>query len=270
MISIFNFLKSRRFFLHLGLLSILLALMVLIFMKAINMYTNHGEAIEVPDLSGMTTEMLDEYLPAKNLRYVVVDSVYSANKIKGGVLEQDPPVNSLVKKGRKIYVTLVAKQKPTIKFPNLIDRTKREAMGILQSYDIGLHNIMYRPDIGEDLVLAVKYKDQEVSPGDRIPRGDKVTIVLGTGLGNNKVQVPNLTGLTRDEVNFVTQSTYLSIGGVLYDETVQDTAIAFVYKQIPASGSDSLSVYLNAGSTIDLFFTQDTSKINSPKSAFIP
>jgi beta-lactam-binding protein with PASTA domain len=87
-------------------------------------------------------------------------------------------------------------------------------------------------------------------------------LVLGDGLKGEKVALPDLIGLLRkDALNIISQNS-LSVGSEIFDKSVTDTAEAIIYRQFPIFKNGEK---VNMGRAIDLFYTQDDSKIKSAK-----
>ncbi len=108
-------------------------------------------------------------------------------------------------------------------------------------------------------MLGILFKGTELKVGDEIMKGSTVDLVLGDGIGNTSVDVPNFMGLTLDEVLFVLQGSSLNQGAIVYDESVSDSSAAKVYRQIPEPGDSSV---IKQGESIDFFFTQNPEKLN--------
>jgi beta-lactam-binding protein with PASTA domain len=163
---------------------------------------------------------------------------------------------------RKVYVTINAFKPPTIKMPKLIDYSLRQATAVLETYGLVVGNLKYEPDFAKDAVLKQMYRGRIIEPGEPIVQESKIDLVLGDGLKGEKVNLPDMIGLTRKEaVNKIAENS-LSVGSEVYDKSVVDTFKAVVYRQFPLYSVDTK---VNLGRAIDLFFTQDVSKINSAK-----
>jgi len=118
-----RFLISRQFLRHLGLavaISIILLLSTLI---GLRIYTHHGQSILVPDLEGLTQEEVGEVTAARDLRFEVIDSVYSSEMPRGTVIKQNPRASAKVKKNRRIFLTMNAINPETVPMPRLVDRS---------------------------------------------------------------------------------------------------------------------------------------------------
>ena len=99
----FRFLVSRVFFINLGIAILVVVLLYFLTFKMLNMFTRHGKEITLPNYIGMTLEDLDNYSINKQFEFFVIDSIYDESETKGSIVMQDPPANSQVKSGRKIF-----------------------------------------------------------------------------------------------------------------------------------------------------------------------
>jgi beta-lactam-binding protein with PASTA domain len=92
-------------------------------------------------------------------------------------------------------------------------------------------------------------------------------LVLGNGMGNTKIDIPFLIGLTYSEALAVLQENGLTIGALVPDASVSDTTSAKVYKQIP---EPNFGDQLRIGEPIDIFIksTMTQEEIDAIKSTF--
>lgn len=246
------FLKSKSFRIHFAIAFVSITLVLYFTLKWLNVYTKHGETISVPDLKGMNIVDAMDVLDDQGFKYVI-DSIYTNQAEPNSVYEQDPEANALVKENRTIYFTVVSGSAPTVKLPDLIDVSFREAQAILESYGIKVGKLIYRPDLAQNAVLGIQHKGHEVDKGYVISKGEVVDLILGDGYGNLKVEIPNLVGLSYDEALFVLQGSKLILGAVIFDGLNNDTLNAVVYKQSPESSTDTSANKISQGETIDIY-----------------
>jgi eukaryotic-like serine/threonine-protein kinase len=252
-----SFLKSRLFVVNLFLVLLLVFLLSWALLKYLNWYTLHGETITVPELLGLNSEEVAKVLQERDLNFEIIDSLYDLHKPKGVVLDQEPKSNSLVKENRTIYLTLNAVLPPNVKMPNLIDLTYRQAVSMLETYGLKAGTIRYVPDIAINAVIEQELKGKVIASGSLIPKGSTIDLVLGQGEGDEIVPVPQLIGLTVSEATAKLKESFLNIGAILPDNSIKDTSMAKIYKQIPEGNGPGI----NIGKSVDLFTTQDYSKI---------
>jgi len=205
---------------HLGIAIALAVVFTLIFFYVyLPVKTNHGETITVPDLEGIPLDELDEFLTKRNLRYEInSDSGFSSQHPPLAVLKQFPLANSKVKENRKIYISLNAKEPPKVRMPQLVDGSVKNAQVVLKSYDLILGDLDYVPDLAQNAVLKQLYAGKPVKEGDYVPKGSKIDLVVGDGLGNQVFGVPNVIGLTYEEAEFSIIGSGLKVGEVKYAE----------------------------------------------------
>jgi beta-lactam-binding protein with PASTA domain len=248
--NLFSFLKSKSFLIN---IIILLVVILIIFggiSSWLSSYTHHGESISVPDLRGQKMDRLESFLAEKHLQYKVIDSLFDLEKSPGTILEQDPAPDSKVKEGRTVYLTVNAQHPPDVKMPNLIDVSYRQAEAILLSFGLRVGQLTYKPDLAKNAVLDQRFKGATIKAGATIPKGSKIDLTLGDGLGSVDVPVPDLTGSTMEEALFVIKGSSLNIGTMYFDKGVRDSTKATVYRQEPAASEGAT---LNQGEAIDIY-----------------
>lgn len=255
--GILTFIKSKQFALHFSIAAVIVIIISWLLLKFLDVYTLHGETVTVPDLKGRQIAELEELLEDKALKYEVVDSLYDLKIPKGAILDQNPNPNSLVKENRTIYLTVNAILPPQIKMPNLVDLTLRQATAMLEMYGLKTGRLKYVPDIATNAVISQEFKGRKISPGETISKGSVVDLVLGQGEGGEILTVPFLINMSVSEAVSVLNAMNLSVS-VIPDKTVSDTALAKVYRQNPTYSSGT---GINMGSSVDIFTTQDYSKI---------
>jgi len=244
------FLKSRTFLYSLVTIFLVIGISLYLLYIWLNTYTHHGESITVPDVRGMSEEKLARFIEDKHLRYKIVDSLYEDSKAPGTVIEQDPKPDSKVKENRTIYLTVNSSRPPKVKMPDLVDVSFRQAEAILQTFGLRVGQTIYRPDLAKNAVLAQMYKGRAIAPNTEIYKGSAIDLVLGDGLGNSEVPVPNLITLTRGEAMFVLKGSSLNIGTITFDPGVKNEEEAKVYRQIPEFDGNAT---IKQGEAIDIF-----------------
>ncbi|AMS26463.1 hypothetical protein AEM51_04925 [Bacteroidetes bacterium UKL13-3] len=220
----------------------------------LNNTTRHGESLTVPDITGLKMEDAEKLLASKNLKFMITDSLFFEDKPKNSVLDQNPSPQSKVKEGRIVYITLNSSKAPLVNIPNLIDVSLRQAQVMLQSVGLKVGRLIYKPDIAQNVVLEQLYGNQQTVPGTKIPKGSVIDLVLGDGLGQGDVSLPNLSGMTLEEARNLLQSAALNVGSVVYQGTIKDSTSAKVFKQTPAFAD---GVMVGSGQAIDLFLKQE-------------
>ncbi len=248
-----RFLTKYIFYKHLGIIIIIALIIVIVVLKSLDFYTHHGQYISVPDFTGLSMDELEKYTKDRNFRFEVIDSVFDDTHEKGTVIAQDPLPGSKVKPNRKIYFTLVATMPEQVAMPNLKDLTLRQARAVLETYGLKIDSLEYRPDIARNAVLEQKYEGEIIEEGRLIKKGEKINLVLGQGIGFEKIHVPYLLGKKQEEVKRTLHAASLNIGTEFFLDG-DDTAHARVYQQKPVHAQNS---YLNLGQAVDVWYRSD-------------
>jgi beta-lactam-binding protein with PASTA domain len=180
--SLRKYLTSRVF-----LVQILIALAIIValgyaFMYWLTFTTDHGHEIAVPNLSKLTEEQVEEKLDEIDLDYVLLDSVdYRVDFPQYSVVEQDPTPGTMVKVGRKIYIKINTSGFSSVRIPDLVNKSYREAVPTLKALGLEEGEITYVPNLGKDMVLEMRFKGRNLKSGDRVLKSSKIDLVLGDG-----------------------------------------------------------------------------------------
>ncbi len=258
--SLKEFLASKQFLKQLLLSFAVTLALVFLALLMLHFYTRHGEAFPVPDLTGMTGEQYGETLRDAHLKFRISDSTFNRELAPGAVVDQIPDAGHLVKRRRTIYLTLNALAPEQVAIPRLTDISYRQALVQLESAGLVKGTVTYEPSEFENLVLKARIRGREAREGDMADKGTVVDLVVGKGGAVGQERLPDLRGLTLEEVRTALFSTTLNLGVLLYDETVvtyADSMSARVYRQHPSPG---FSDFVSNGSEIDLWLTTDLSK----------
>ena len=180
--SIVKFLTSKVFFKQIAIAVVAVAVFCFFILKWLDVTTNNGEFIEVPDLKGKSLETVKIELDDKQLAMEIQDSAnYNPNYPKFSVIEQDPIAGAQVKEDRKIYLTLNPSGYRKVAVPNILRRTFRQAKPTLEALGFKVGNKTYIDNIGKDVVLGITHKGKNISVGDMLPLTSKIDLVLGNG-----------------------------------------------------------------------------------------
>nr|MDR3047646.1 PASTA domain-containing protein [Bacteroidales bacterium] len=176
---------------------ILLALLITIVIGIISViflsiYTRHGEEVEMPLFVGQNAELLLQNTQDNDFIIVVSDYVFDRNTQEGTVLKQNPQAKELVKKGRKVYLTVASSEPPKLKMPDLKDVSLRQAEIMIKTLGLELANVIYKPSPFENVVLEQLYQGRAVAAGADIKVGDKITLVVGRSSGYTSLEEEEL------------------------------------------------------------------------------
>lgn len=206
-------------------------------------YTDHGQQISVPDLTGKSLEEASTVLDERMLEILVVDSIYDRNGKGGLIVSQDPKPDAKVKEGRQVFVTVYRSLPPqeTIN----IQEGDFAAVAFIKLKNKGIdYTVKEVPNnslVGA--VISITHKGKRLKPGETIARGEKVVITIGVATESNVI-VPNLVGLNYyqamaklDSLNLLGQAFFM------YEiQSSADSSVGRVCDQDPAFDPDSPGV----------------------------
>jgi beta-lactam-binding protein with PASTA domain len=258
--TIWNFLKSR--FLWLNIFAALVSVVVIcwVVLWRLDVYTRHGEAVEVPDLSGMYVEEAELILKDCSLGYEIIDSVYIRSMRGGEIAEQAPIAGTKVKKNRKIYLVVNSKQRKMVVVPNLVGESRRKVQSNLKTLGFNVDSVQYEMYEFNDEVLALMWGDSVLTSGSKVPDGSQIVLVVGRNDMSIEVVVPSFLGMTLPEAKKTIEEYRLGFGAAHFDEMPINGADSLkyrVYQQTPDAG---LSVY--GGKAVELKLSKGTQEID--------
>lgn len=252
--NIWSFMKTRLFLYNLGASFLFFILFLWIMNMYLRSYTRFSpdNFVSVPDLHGVPIEQIKNRLDALELNFEITDSVFSDEGVKGTVWLQQPEPTSKtkqkVKKGRTLFLSVVAKSPKMVSMPKLVSKSRRHAEGILRI--IGLKAILKYKAYGDcnDCVIEQLYNGKPIEPGQRIPKGSKIVVILGQR-SSEQVEVPDVTGITIDEAKQrLSESSLLLFVRECNCPTAKDSLRALISSQVPGAGAS-----VSAGSEISVW-----------------
>ncbi len=234
----------------------IVAVVVLAFFSSLDFFTRHGEEVEVPNVTGQLLPEATAKLEAQGFEVVIQDSIYRDTVKPQAIIRQFPESESKVKSNRTIYLTVNRAVPPDVVMPNLVGMSVRNAAIVLKQFGLKMGDTSYRPDFAKNSVLVQKYDGKEIKAGTKLPMGAPISLVLGSGLSNVDMAVPDLFGLTYASARDLLQTSGISFGAVVLDPEVKDTAAAFVYRQSPERlTSDRRANRIRPGQMIDIWLS---------------
>jgi len=225
---------------------------LIIIFQVMKMYTHHGEAITVPDFKEASIDQVKALVDQKNLKFEIQDSTYVNGLPPGAVIDQSPKADSKVKEKRTIYLTVNASNPPPVKMVDLVDNSLRQAKLKLRTMGLEVGDVVYRPDIYRDVVLEQLHNGKAIKKETVILKGETIDLVVGDGLGNRTMKIPDLVGLSYSEALLAIQANALNVGKVVYNGDQSDIKTTIVYDQSPEVGQDAS---LQMGEGIDIYLT---------------
>jgi beta-lactam-binding protein with PASTA domain len=249
----FKTITHRPLWFNLLVAILLIIVFFVTFMFSLNWITKHGDSISVPSVVGKNIKEVEKLLDDKGFTMVVQDSVYYDSLPPGTVVKQIPEGDQVVKVNRTVYVLINRFVAPDISMPNLVGYSFRNAEMTLTNLGLKLGDTTYRTDFAKNSVLEQLFNGNPVKAGDKIRMGSAVSLVLGSGLGNENMKVPDLVGMTFADAKAALDAYGLIMGVAIPDPDVKDTANAFVRWQSPQPfTSDGAQIRIRPGQMVDL------------------
>lgn len=249
----FKLLTHRPFWINLLAAVILVCLMLVIFLQFLGLITKHGQYLTVPSVMGKKTSEAIKFLEGKGFEVIIQDSIYVDTAKMGIVLKQLPDPNSTVKINRTVFLTVNRVTLPLIEMPALEGKTLNFALDIMRRSHLVLGDTIYKPDFMRGSVIEQLYKGNKITSGTKLPWGSKVALIIGSGLDDQRILVPQLIGLTFGEAKILLEQNGILLGGIIPEAGIRDTLAAYVVWQSPPRFTDDKQpVYMQGGQLMDI------------------
>lgn len=251
----FYFLGQKKFYLHL-LIAILLTFLIFWgVLQSLAWYTRHGQVYLVPNFKGQTLQQLKDKHYNNYFDFQIVDSVYSKKYKPGAIVMQNPLPDAKVKKGRNVYLTIVAKTPEMVKMPDLKNLSLRQALVLLDQNGLVTDKLNYIEYFAKNAVVEQLFAADEepVEPGTELPKGTKITLVVGKGSNPSQIPIPFIIGDKMKEAHTALHYASLNVGKEYFLDG-NDTSHQRVFKIEPGQMSHSL---MNPGDSINIWYRSD-------------
>lgn len=173
-------------------------------------FVEGGKDVKIPNVVGQKAEDAKSKLEGLGLK--VVEVTEESDEEKGIVLKVDPNVDSIVKSGSEVKLTVSAGE-GQIKVPNLADMSLDEVRRTLKS--LGLELVEDKEY--SDKVPSGKVISQSPNANESVDKGSKVKVVFSKGKEIKKVSVPSLVNMNIDAVKNNLNNIGLELGEVKYE-----------------------------------------------------
>ncbi len=249
-------LKNKSFLFHLFLLVVLCVILYFAFFASLGILTNHNEEVKIPNLLGKDLKSALAETERRGFE-VTVDSAYEPEVRPYVVLTQQPDTSAIVKTGRMIFLTVNKAEPPLTVMPNLVGLSYRSASMMLKSNRLLIGDTTYRPDIAKGAILEQLVRGEKMPAGEPIAQGTRIDLVIGDGLGETELMVPDLIGQTYLEAMALVGALNLQ-PNLIFVGHITDSFSAVVYDQQP-KGMNELMTHnrIREGDIIDIFVKQN-------------
>ena len=252
----FKFITNRPFWVNL-LVAILVAVGIFFLtLQMLGVITNNGQYLKVPSVVGKKTTEAIRLLESQGFDVLIKDSVYTDTAKKGIVLKQIPEASSTVKINRTVILTVNRVTLPLVDMPALQGKSLNFALEMLRRSHLNLGDTIFKPDFMRGSVLDQLFRGNKITSGTKLPWGSHVDLVIGGGLQEDAILVPDLVGMTYNEAKIILDENGIILGAVIPDQNVSDTGSAYIWKQMPPKYNDQKEpVYIQPGQLLDLWLS---------------
>jgi beta-lactam-binding protein with PASTA domain len=230
---VFKFITQKSFFINLLVIILLVGMLIFLFFSLLGVITNHNESEKVPAVTGMTYEEAKKALEAAGFEAGLQDSIYSDTAKPLQVIRQSPDVDAVVKAGRTVYLTINRAVPPQVEMPDLRGFSIKSAELYLQSLGLKVGDTSYVYDIARNAVKDQQYNGKTITPGTKINMGSSIDLVIGNGVSDIELDVPNLIGMTVIDARSLLNSYNIVMGAIIPLDAITDTAHAYIVNQKP-------------------------------------
>ncbi|MCU0437154.1 MAG: PASTA domain-containing protein [Raineya sp.] len=236
-------------FVHVGIVVLTFAtILLLVFYNYLPFVTNHGETITVPSLVGVSVENIESKLKEAGFEMVVQDTIYSKDYQPYTIIDQKPVAGTKVKQGRKIYLIISPKNPPKVRMPKLEGLSYQMAIAKIKTMQLEVGAIRFKPDIAKDAILGQEINGRPVKENELVQVGTSVDLVVGSGVGDEEMDMPDLEGLSLEDAKSILETNGLQLGHITEDVNADQPA-GIVTKQSPTARleADDIPYYDSEG-----------------------
>jgi beta-lactam-binding protein with PASTA domain len=235
-------------------------LLVFIFFSLLGKITKHDETQKVPSVIGKTYDEAKQLLATAGLEASIQDSVYIDTARALQVMRQSPDADAIVKSDRTIYLTINRAVPPQIDMPDLRGFSLKSAQLYLQSLGLKIGDTTYVPDIAKNAVRDQLFNGESIAPGTKINMGSKINLVIGNGIGQETMNVPDLIGMTVVEARSYLSNSSIELGAIIPLGEVTDTENAYIARQNPEpyseiAAGESVRNKISPGQIMDIWIS---------------
>lgn len=183
-----------------------LVILIIIDVIVLPFYISASE-YKLPDVVGKNKDEAIEILKGLNLNPIISTSRFDDKYPKNHVIFQKPGPSSVVKEGRRVYLTISGGEQ-LVKVPMVINKTLRDAQLTLERNDLLLGIVdSVESEFPADIICVQQYNE-----GREIPKGTTVNLSISLGPRIGMIRVPNILGKSLIQAENLLKSNSLKIG----------------------------------------------------------
>ena len=156
-------------------------------------YTRHGVSTTLGNVEGQPYEVARDELIDRGLRVQRQPGRYNPNVPLNQVVDQDPAPGSNVKPGRRVYLTVNSGSARRIAVPDVLTLSVRNAANELRAAGLQVDSVLADTIPAANVGTITR---QQPTPGDTVDAGTGVRLWSAQGVGQNRVEIPNVYGLS--------------------------------------------------------------------------
>ena len=210
-------------------------------------YVYHGGTLDVPYVEGMPVDSAVELLERADLTPIQSETTADSRYPAGTVIQQNPRAESIVKPGRRVYLTLSGGE-VLVTVPQLRGLSTRDARFTLERYGLQMGSVNYSTSqtYPENTII-----EQTVQPNAKVSRGTLVSVTVSRGMMTDEIAVPEVLGKTIGEAKLILTQKGLKLGNITYHLS-ENLLPNTVVEQFPRPGDP-----VQRGQAIDLFVVRE-------------
>ena len=243
-----RFLTFKKFYINLLIILALCLVVLWATFRFLDRYTRHDEVYSMPDFTGMNYHEVEQQYDG-DFHFFLIDSVYPKGQQPGSIYQQDPLPNSKIKKGRNVYLIIVAETPEMTAMPNLKNLSLRQALGLLESAGLGVERLDFRESPYKNAILDQYYKGVPVTEGTELVKGSQIELLVGLGRDESRQKVPNLIGKPANEAKRLLNLSGFNVGTESYEDS---DSLQYMCVRSMDPGPSSASVY--PGTAVNLIY----------------
>ncbi len=239
------------------LAGLFLGLLFLLLRAGLNVYTNHGESMEIPTFENMLIDEARRVAHAQDLKIDVTVGGYDPERAPGLVVQQQPPVGSRVKNNRTVYLTILSEDVPDVSLPSLVGSYDYNVYTRLLErknlkYDVRERQFDARQEEGTILYMYYndrKITDEDLRAGVQVPMGSTIEFVVTKRQGD-QIELADYRCQQYGTAEFSITGSQLEVGRVTGEYT--DRYSAYIVRTEPAAGTQ-----VTTGSKVNLVLSDN-------------
>lgn len=260
----FKFIARQSFIVNLLVAIILVFLIGFLFFQSLGWMTHHGSYLKVPSVTGMPVDKALALLEKSGFEVIITDSAYDDRLELNTVKKQLPDPDATVKVNRTVFLNINPVTLPMVSMPKLEGLSYRFALNKLEKSHLILGDTTMRADFMKGSVLEQQFKGTKINDGTKIRWGSRIDLIVGGGLQEVRIRVPDLLGATVAEARDILNSQGIILAAILTSGPISDTSNAYIFKQNPeVLDYDHNPIYIQPGQTMDIWVQKERPVIDS-------